>query len=50
MNLETRLQRMRSNGQAFKLEDKSGKQEHGNPSDVFHGFVASRFFPLFLLS
>jgi len=39
MNLETR-----------KPRDKSEKQERRNPADPFHEFVASRFFPLFLLS
>jgi hypothetical protein len=32
MNLETR-----------KPGDKSGKQERRNSSDMFHGFMASRF-------
>ena len=38
------------NQETRKPGDKSAKQERRNHSDGFHGFVGSRFFPLFLLS
>jgi len=38
------------NQETKKPGDKSAKQERRNPSDLFHEFVASTFFPLFLLS
>jgi len=40
MNLESKKRR----------GDESGKQERRNFSDLFHGFVISRFVPVFLLS
>jgi hypothetical protein len=54
MNLETRLQRMRSNGEAFKqrtANQESRKIERPDVSiSILHGFLASGFFPAFLRS
>jgi hypothetical protein len=40
MNLESKKRR----------GDESGKQERRNFSDLFHGFMISKFVPVFLLS